>query len=598
MRPEGASYRPGPERFEAGLQNCAGIAGLRHAIEYLERIGQDAVSEHERRLTRRLDEGLRRYDDVTMFGPPAAQRGGIRSVAFRGIGGALADPGRVKESRTGRALRRAIAVAVIGALTVGARVDGATSRSGRLQACFVGLNEPDEADVFRSHLDLDRFELVDIPPPARIEGGGATPTGWLLDACSARLRCDLVVVSGEFAGGFFGKGGSLSLQAMEEASCQQRCAGLFRQPREVFLLACNTLASKDQDSRTPEIYLQVLLEHGFDRALAERVVELRYGPLGPSFRESLRRIFAGVPHLYGFSSVAPRAEYSAPMLERYLRGTPDYALALGRETGRNAALRAAFAGTSLTETTGIVATEAGARDRDYICALYDESRSLAERLLIAYGLILRPDALRFIPTLQIFLSRHPPESFTRTERSVFVGIQTADSARDAVLELVDRLEVSALRLELAHFAALVGWLEPAELHILAAEGAAQLLRRSLTSEAVDVMCEITKHASLRDDFTADDIPAQLYVDAEGLRLLACLAPADPRVGSRMLPALRSPDPVQRQWAAYALTQLRPSDPRVLAELVPYLHDPSPEIAARIRWLLQVQAPALARSSGH
>ena len=146
--------------------------------------------------------------------------------------------------------------------------------------------------------------------------------------------CDLVVYSAEFAGRFFGKQGvSLSLQEMEEASCQPRCTGLFRRPREVFLLACNTLATKDEDSRTPEEYLHVLLDHGFDRAAAERVVELRYGPLGPSFREALRRVFAGVPRIYGFSSVAPRGEYTAPMLARYLRGQGDYATALLRKTG-------------------------------------------------------------------------------------------------------------------------------------------------------------------------------------------------------------------------------------------------------------------------
>jgi hypothetical protein len=486
-----------------------------------------------------------------------------------------------------------IAAAVIGALALVLPVEAATSGSKRLQACFVSFNEPDEVDVFRSHLDLERFELVDIRPLARgqsLAGSGTPGASWILDACVPEVRCDLVVISGEFAGHFFGSGGSLSLQAMEEASCQARCAGLFHHPREVFLLACNTLATKDQDSRTPESYLRVLLDHGFDRALAERVVELRYGPLGPSFRESLRRIFAGVPHIYGFFSVAPRGEYSAPMLERYLRATPDYVAALARETGRNPRLRASFAGTSLTETTGLSPAEAGANDRDHICALYDESRPLGERLRIAYGLVLRPDALRFIPTLQVFLSRHPSESFGTVERSVFLEIHAADRTRDAVLELVHALDVSALQLELAHFAALVGWLERAELHALAAAGATHLLRRPLTGEAIDVMCEIVKHESLRDDFDADDIPGQLYTDADGLRLVACLAPADPRVSPRVLPGLRSRDPVQRQWAAYALTQLRPSDPRVLVELVPYLHDPSPEIAARIRWLFQVQAP--------
>jgi hypothetical protein len=79
----------------------------------------------------------------------------------------------------------------------------------------------------------------------------------------------MVVITAEFAGRFFGScGRSLSLQEMEEASCKAHCDGLFHDPKEVFLLACNTLATKDVDMRGPQIYLQVLLDHGFDRAQA------------------------------------------------------------------------------------------------------------------------------------------------------------------------------------------------------------------------------------------------------------------------------------------------------------------------------------------
>ena len=297
---------------------------------------------------------------------------------------------------------------------------------------------------------------------------------------------------------------------MEEASCQARCAGLFRRPLEVFLLACNTLATKDEDARTPEQYLQVLLDHDFDRAAAERVVELRYGPLGPSFRESLRRIFAGVPRIYGFSSVAPRGEYTAPMLARYLRATPDYAAALRirRATRRrNRALLSAFKGTSLTQTVGLTPTEPGAIDRTHICALYDETRPLAERLRIAYGLLVRPDALRFVPTVEVFLSRHPSEQFSPVERSIFAEIQHLDAARHDVLEIVRQLDVSALKLELAHFAVLVGWLDQDEFHAMAVDAAHQLLEQHLSAEVVDIMCAITKHESLRADFDADDISA-------------------------------------------------------------------------------------------
>ncbi|MFN8543259.1 MAG: hypothetical protein U0807_03525 [Candidatus Binatia bacterium] len=465
----------------------------------------------------------------------------------------------------------------------------------RLKVCVVALNEPHELDVFRAHLDPDRFEFVDLGAGAAARALGAgdgASASWLLDACTPDATCDMVVYSAEFAGRFFGKRGlSLSLQELEEASCQARCAGLFHRPQEVFLLACNTLATKDEDSRTPDEYLRVLLDHGFDQASAERVVALRYGPLGPSFRESLRRIFAGVPRLYGFSSVAPRGEYTAPMLARYMRATPDYARVLERTAGeahRNEALLAAFRGTALTQITGLTAAEAGAVDRDRICALYDEGRSDADRLRIAHTLLSRADALSFVPTVEVFLTRHPPASLSTDARHVFADIQELSGTRDTLLQLVRNLNVSALKLELAHFAVLTGWLGQAEFHAIATDGARQLLRQRLTSEVVDIMCEITRHESLRGDFAATDIPQTLYGDAEGLRLLACLAPTDPRVRPSLIAALGSDDPVVREWAAHTLTRLLPLDEATLEHLLPYLRDPSPEVATRVRWLFQAQ----------
>lgn len=466
-----------------------------------------------------------------------------------------------------------------------------------LRVCFLSLNEPDELDALRSHLDPARVTFVDLGAAvAHRAPGGGRPAGrpWLLDACRADLVCDVVFVSGEFAGRFFGRRGvALSLQELEEASCRARCKGIFHEPREVFLLGCNTLATKDPDSRTPAEYLQVLLDHGFDRAAAERVVELRYGPLGPSFRESLRRIFAGVPRLYGFASVAPLARYTAPMLERYLHAVPDYRAALaapGADGRRNAALLAAFAGTALIQTRGMTAAESAATQRAALCALYDEGRSVEERLRIAYGLLARSDALAYVPTVQVFLSRHPPGGYGAAERSVLAEIQALDETRATVLGLLPQLQASALQLELAHFAALVGWLHPAEFHALAVRSARQLLAEPVSDETSDIICVIAEHASLRDDFGVEQIPERVYGDPRGLRLLACLAPSDPRVAPRVLPALAPGDPARRQWAAHALTRLAPSDERVLLAVVPLARDPDPDVALRVRWLLQSRHP--------
>jgi hypothetical protein len=134
----------------------------------------------------------------------------------------------------------------------------------RLRVCVFSFNRPDEVRTFRYRLPERDFELVDLSPqlpqPSG-HGADAESPSWLSSRCRRDLHCDVVVYSAEFAGRFFGASGmSVGLQEMEEAACQTRCQGLFHSPREVFLLACNTLATKDQDRRSPEEYLQVLLE--------------------------------------------------------------------------------------------------------------------------------------------------------------------------------------------------------------------------------------------------------------------------------------------------------------------------------------------------
>jgi hypothetical protein len=146
---------------------------------------------------------------------------------------------------------------------------------------------------------------------------------------------------------------------------------------------------------------------------------------------------------------------------------------------------------------------------------------------------------------------------------------------------------------------LVGWLQPEEFHALAVASATHLLGEPLGDETIDILCVITEHEALRDDFGIEQIPARAFSDPRGLRLLACLAPSDPRVPPRVLPALAPDgDAARRQWAAHAFTRLAPGDEAVLLALVPYVNDPSPEVASRIRWLLQSRPlpPAVARAA--
>lgn len=474
----------------------------------------------------------------------------------------------------------------------------------RWTVCTFGFHSPDELAVFTDRLPPGAFRRVDMTPSLLstqnahalrdAAGDDTLATPWLLDLCREDLTCDVVVYSAEFAGRFFGSyGASLSLQDMEEASCRPQCRGLFQTPLEVFLLACNTLATKDQDSRTPREYLEVLIDHGFDRAAAERAVALRYGPLGPSFRESLRRVFMDVPRVYGFSSVAPTGEFTAPRLHRYFQTKGDYGrwlVTAGRTPAPNRELLAAFAGTGLVQTTGLSAAEPGAADRDRICALYDEDRDLTARLRVVQHLMAREEFLAFVPTIEVFFNRHPPQLYTGEAAEIFQAIQQRDDARTEVLRMVRELPVSTIKLELAHLAHHLEWLSADDFRALAVSSAKQLLAQPLTSEVVDITCEITKHEPLNEEFTLDDLPDRLFRIPEGIRLVDCLAPVDPRVSDRLERALDDPDVVVRLWAGYVLSHRLPLDAPVLLRLAAHLQDPSGELRERLAWTFQVESP--------
>jgi len=45
---ESAKFLPPPEKFEAGLQNYAGIIGSGAAVDYIEKVGRQNIEKHER----------------------------------------------------------------------------------------------------------------------------------------------------------------------------------------------------------------------------------------------------------------------------------------------------------------------------------------------------------------------------------------------------------------------------------------------------------------------------------------------------------------------------------------------------------------------
>jgi len=75
-----------PWRFEPGTPPIAEAVGLNAAIEYLEKLGMERVTEHERGLARQTVEVLAAIPGVTVYGPPASvDRGAVVSFSVDGL---------------------------------------------------------------------------------------------------------------------------------------------------------------------------------------------------------------------------------------------------------------------------------------------------------------------------------------------------------------------------------------------------------------------------------------------------------------------------------------------------------------------------------
>lgn len=472
--------------------------------------------------------------------------------------------------------------------------------TGQFRVCGFGFHSPHELETIRKSLPAADFVFTDLSP-VLVEGSDSgastlarsTPD-WFMDRCRPDLNCDVVVFSGEFAGAFFGSYGHfVTIQEMEEASCQPRCAGLFQYPREVFLLACNTLATKSADHRTPEEYRNVLLAHGYSHTDAQRVVAARYGPLGPSFRDAMRRMFAGVPRIYGFSSVAPLGQYTAPPLREYFRRKGDYARYLqqaGRDSATNKELLVAFSRMGMIQARGVDPSEPTGQDRALVCRLYDAAEPVSDRLEIVRTLFEREDLLSFVPTVEVFFGRNPPDRYSASERRIFAQIQSIEHARQEITELVHQSDLSVLKMQMANLARQLDWISADEHERLAEDGLKRLLAEPLSTEVADIGCELSQYTPTGTDLLAGDIPDQLLWHAEGYRLLDCLSPADPQISAHMLRGLGNIDEATRAWAVYALWRRRPLDDQILVALAASLNDSSADVSGRVRRIFRAEAP--------
>ena len=76
----GSTWNELPWKFEAGTPAIGETIGLGAAVDYLQAIGMERIHAHEQALVEYALDALAAIDGIKIFGPPAAERGGV--VAF------------------------------------------------------------------------------------------------------------------------------------------------------------------------------------------------------------------------------------------------------------------------------------------------------------------------------------------------------------------------------------------------------------------------------------------------------------------------------------------------------------------------------------
>jgi len=83
---DSCQFLPPPEKFEAGLQDYAGIIGLGAAAQYLQGIGFEAIKSQELLLNETITAAIKDIPRLKLIGPmDARQRGGIVNFYIDGI---------------------------------------------------------------------------------------------------------------------------------------------------------------------------------------------------------------------------------------------------------------------------------------------------------------------------------------------------------------------------------------------------------------------------------------------------------------------------------------------------------------------------------
>jgi len=403
----------------------------------------------------------------------------------------------------------------------------ARAEEPRQVVCTITVNSADEREAFRRFLPPDKFDFVELVESGRPD--------WLASSCRRGIQCDVLLVSGHFAGSEFYSSRpeareTLKVDEIERVQCGGSC-GLFSKLKEVYLFGCDSLKPEPVKSATPEI-VRGLVRAGSPRAEAESVAHELSEREGESSRGLMRRLFPNVPVIYGFSSLAPYGRVAGPLLDRFFEtgGADDVGSGVASER-----LLKLFGPASMTVASGAA--------EDGMCRYHDD-RIPAARKLETLAAELRedmPQARMAFERIEKFLAGLTDEERAGADFATARDAIASDAAAKAsYLALVRATADPALRVRMAQVAHDIGWLDAAghraEL--------ARTIRDVVAADAIDfgdveLICQLNKDDRLSNELAMFHVATLAPPRAARAAAGACMGDASARESA--LRALASAD---------------------------------------------------------
>ena len=366
--------------------------------------------------------------------------------------------------------------------------------------CTITVNSSDEKEAFRKFLPKDDYQFVELVEKGRPD--------WLRSSCQKGVQCDVLIVSGHFNAGetFYSdkveNGDFLKVDELERASCSNSCPGVFAKLKEVYLFGCESL--NPDATKYSSAY-------------------------GESGRERMRRLFANVPVIYGFSGAAPVGATAGAILGRYFASGAGREIASGRPSSQ---LLARFSQNRMTYVNGMRDSDPGAQHRRDVCQFYDERREAAQKLEFIHGVLGRDAAevRGFFERIEKLLAsvddldRHSPSYIKALD-----DITRDRAARDRFVAYSHQAAPPDIRSRMLLVASELGWLTPAELRAEQMVMVADLMARDAIGFAeVEMVCAINAGGELTPEFNHSALARLRPAKVAQAAALACLGSAEAR----------------------------------------------------------------------